>query len=113
MTGCWPAVVPAACAAAWAAVWLPVHLRAWHRQRALEAVFGPGYFDLTSDRRRGELWGALAFGAYHLPVAPLALLLPAGYRHNHPRVTMLLLIVAAGAGYSLTVRWLCGALGDG
>ena len=92
--------------AMWLLFWLPMHARRVRKQRELEAVFGPGYFDMT--RPQSELYWLMAFVLYHLPLMLVWLPVPNRIRVRYLWIQTGLTMLVTPALYSATICWLIG-----
>ena len=99
----WPAAVPVGIEALWLLLWFPTHVRRCRKQRQLEAIFGPGFFDMTQPVR--EIRWLMLFSLYHLPV--LLLMVPFR-RAIRPWQRAPLAMLLAAVGYTGLVIWAGG-----
>jgi hypothetical protein len=98
------AAVPWLIEALWLWQWAPIHARRLRKHRELDAVFGPGYFDMTQPQ--SELYWLLAFGLYHLPLMLVGAAVPYRLRVRFPWLVFGLAMVGTPVLYSGAALWL-------
>jgi hypothetical protein len=81
-------------------------IRSVHRQRELEEMFGPGFFDRTVVQRHWETWLGIAFVVYHMPMVWFGLIVVAVLKLRRPILMTCLVIVLTATTYTTLVVWL-------
>lgn len=98
------AVLPWVVEGLWLWLWVPTYARRLRKQRELEAMFGPGFFDMT--QRLSEVWWLLVFGLYHQPLMLVGLSIPTSLRTRWPGLPLGLVMLGTPVLYSALVLWL-------
>ena len=90
----------------WLWLWVPTRARRLRKQRDLDAVFGPGYFDMSQPQ--SELYWLMAFVLYHLPLMLVGLAVPNRLRVRYPWLVSGVAMLATPVLYSAVIFWLAG-----
>jgi hypothetical protein len=104
------AVLPWLIEVFWLWRWVPIHARRLRKNRELDALFGPGYFDMTQPQ--SEMHWLLAFGLYHLPLMFVGSAVPTRLRRRFPWLVFGLAMLGTPVLYSGMSLWLATERAD-